>query len=336
MVVEASLANVDFSDEEFGEERYNDFINDTYGVFGDNVLVGHGEACENGGKYRGRFGCLNIEGHVLALQLCGEKSEEQVYQRPVFYSCHCPSCPKCWRSWLLREARAIEARLTEAAKRYGAVEHLVVSVPPERYGLDFKPMRALVLKAAARRGCIGGCAIYHAFRETDSGYWYFSPHWHLLCFLEGGYECRSCSKCVNGVCLDLSCHGFEAHTRKCFNTDGFIVKVAQDRTGVAGMRISVFETSKYQLSHAAFRKDCKRPNIVTWWGICSYRRLHFKYVPKKSVCPYCSSPLVRLLYTGSKVFDFDRNSATFVREPHEDLKEDGILVWAAVETDFGG
>ena len=331
-MAELSLSNVDFpDDEEFDDEAYQKFVNDSYGKFGSNLLVGHGAVTnENCGKYRGRYGCLNVDGHALPLQLRGEKSRNQVYHHPVFYSCHKPSCPKCFRSWMVREARSIEYRLLEAEKYSGKTEHIVASVPPERYGLDFLAMRSLTLKALTRRGVIGGCLIYHAFRENKStGYWFFSPHWHVLGFIEGGYKCRSCVKQLCSMC-----HGFEGHTRKCFETDGFIVKIAvsNEGHGFADERKSVYETAKYQLSHASIRTDCKRPQVVTWFGVCSYRKLHAKYVPKKAVCPLCGGKLVKLRYFGSKRFVLDRDSPDFVFESVDDLEENGIVVWEEVAT----
>ena len=334
-----SLTSVELSeDEEFDDERYEEFVNDSYGVHGANQLVGHGSVTnENCGTYRGRYGCLNTEGHELPLQLRGEKWKKQVFQHPVFYSCHKPSCPKCFRSWMVREARAIEFRLSESSKvlgkKTGVVEHIVASVPPERYSLGFVAMRALTLKALVSRGVIGGCMIYHAFRENKAtGYWYFSPHWHVLGFIEGGYKCRSC---VKQYCSE--CHGFEGHTRRRFEKDGYIIKVAQDEQGVAGERRSPYQTAKYQLSHASIRTDSKRPQVVTWFGICSYRKLKVKYVPKQAVCPYCGRKLVRIRYDGTRYFCIDRNSPDFVSESHEDLNENGAEVWSEIASvDYGG
>lgn len=330
MVDSLSLSNVDFpDDEEFDDDTHQSFINSSYGVCGSNQLVGHGSVTsENCGTYRGRYGCLNTKGHELALQLEGKKWRGQIYQHAVFYSCHKPSCPKCFRSWMVREAKAIEFRLLEAERYYGKTEHIVASVPPERYGLSFLATRALTQKALVRRGVIGGCMIYHAFRENKStGYWFFSPHWHVLGFVKGGYKCRSCVKQICSVC-----HGFEAHTRECFEQDGYIVKVAVDNEGrgAAGVRRSVLDTAKYQLSHASVRTDCKRPQVVTWFGVCSYRKLRVKYEPKKAACPICGGKLVRLRYSGNKCFCIDRNSVDFVFESVEDLEEDGVEVWEEV------
>ncbi len=325
-----SLANVDFPDnEEFDDEEYQKFVNDSYGNCGVNQLVGHGPVTnENCGKYRGRWGCLNVEGHELPLQLQGEKWREQVYQHPVFYRCHKLTCPICFRSSLYREARSIEFRSLEAEKQFGKCEHIVASVPPERYSLSLDELYRLLFEALGRRGVIGGCVIRHAFRlNRATGYWFFSPHFHILGFVAGGYRCRSCTK---QFCSE--CHGFEGRTRECFKRDGWIVKVAVDNEGrgVAGERRSIFDTAKYQLSHASVRTDRKRSGVVTWFGVCSYRKLKVKYVAKKSVCPYCGRRLVKVRYLGSRCLCVDRKSPDFRVESHEDLVENGVAVWEEV------
>jgi len=338
-VTDLSLENVDFSDEEFDDDRYEEFLNERFGVFGFNMLVGHGEAKPNCGRYEGDVGCLNVDGHRFALQLAGVGVEEEVYRRPVFHNCHRPACPKCYRGWMVLEGKRIAARLAEGSKRWGLVEHLSANVPPERYGMDFKAMRAFVLRALVRRGVVGGCLIYHAFRENKyTRHWFFAPHWHCLGFIRGGYTCRSCAKCAyasRSVCA--GCHGFEAHTRECFNVDGVIAKVAVDDKGEAGKRRSVFQTAKYQLSHASIRTDCVRPQVVTWFGVCSYRKLKVVFVPEKPVCPICGNQLRPVVYSGSKHFCVDRDSADFKSDSRERLVEDGCVVWEyKPESDFRG
>jgi len=338
-LTDLSLENVDFpdevsEDEEFDDVRYQKFVNSSFADWGFNQLVGHGPvANDKCSTYRGRYGCLHTELHEFPLLLLGEKKwEGQVFQHPVFYSCHRLSCPKCFRSAMVREARAVEGRLVEAEKFHGRAEHIVASVPLEYYYLangsysDFLVMRGLALKALARRDVVGGAMFYHAFREDKSGHWYPSPHFHILGFILGGYRCRVC---VKQFCSE--CHGFEGLTRRCFEKDGFIVKIAQDWfSGVAGERKSLYNTAKYQLSHASIRTDVKRPHVVTWFGVCSYRRLKFKYVLKKAVCPYCGGVLVRVRYLGSKYFCVDRDSSDFVSSSHEDLVEEGVVLWEEI------
>jgi len=338
-VTDLSLENVDFVDEEYDDTRYREFLNEEFGVCGHNTLVGHGKPRPRCGDYEGDIGCLDTEAHKFRLQLAGSVGVEEIYRRPVFHHCHRPACPKCYRAWMVHEAKRIAGRLAEASKRYGSVEHLSANVPPERYGMDFKAMRAFILKALKRRGVIGGCIIYHGFRENKfTRHWFFAPHWHCLGFLQGGYSCRGCSKrafASRSVCA--GCHGFEAHTRECFNVDGTIVKVAVDDKGEAGERRSVFQSAKYQLSHASIRTDCVRPQVVTWFGTCSYRKLKFVYVSEKPVCAICGGQLRGVRYSGSKHFCVDVDSPDFKFESVEVLREDGRVVWEYLpESDSGG
>lgn len=341
MVGRQSLANVDFSDdEEFDDEEYQQFINSSYGVCGVHVLAGHGSVTDEKkcGSYRGRWGCLNTQGHALPLQLQGEKSWEQVYQHPVFYSCHKWTCPRCFRSNVNREARRAEYRLKKAEERLGLkCEHVIASVPPERYSLTVAQMRALCIKALKSRGWMGGAILFHAFRlNRSTGYWFFSPHFHTLSIPSSTYLCRNCAK---RLCSE--CHGFEWLTRERFERDGWIVKVAVDNQGrgVAGERRSIFDTLKYQLSHCSVSTEQKRSVVVTWYGTCSYRQLtDIKYTPKKAECPYCGQKLVKVRYLGSRHLCVDRESPDFKYESHEDLVENGVLVWEEVAEamDVGG
>lgn len=332
-MTELSLSNVDEHD--FEEPDVGSFvIGHDWGTLGARQMVGHGSVTnDNCGTYRGRYGCLHTELHELPLMLDGKKWKGQVYHHPVFYSCHKPSCPVCFRSWAFREAGEIDTRLAEASKRFGLVEHIIASVPLSSYGLSDEGLRAKTVKALAVRGIVGGCLIFHGFRYKETRGWYWSPHFHVLGFIKGGYKCRSC---VKQLCS--SCCGFEAHTRRCFEKDGFIVKIAEDRYGVKGVRGSVSETAKYQLSHASIRTDVKRPHAVFWYGVCSYRKLKVKVEKRKASCPCCGRELIRLRYFGMKRFVLDRDSPYFVYESFDDLEEEGRVVWEEVPSsryDYG-
>lgn len=337
MNVSQEYVNTVFSEED--EEYDHGEPNDSYGTCGADQLVGHGKiTSEKCGTYRGRFGCLNSAGHELPLMLQGEKWHDQIYQKPNFYSCHRPSCPKCVVSWKLREAKAIDYRLTECAKllgkQTGMVEHFSASISrAHAKRIGFKAERKLIQRALENRGIIGGCMIHHAFRENKAtGFWYKSPHWHILGFLEGGYN--KCRYCVKQYCSE--CHGFEWHTKELWKKDGVVVKVCVDKEGVAAERVSVYQTAKYQLSHASIRTDSKRPQVVTWFGIASYRKMHAKYVPPKAKCPICGQRLVRVRQIGGRYLTIDRDSPDFVNGSHEDFHKDGVALWEIEENVKGG
>jgi hypothetical protein len=301
--------------EEFGEDNFEDPEVKRVGVYGAYELVGHGRITS---PYCGQFvkfkGCLNVHLHNK-ITLEGVNYADKIFVRKVRFSCGKPSCPICYkRGWAVREAGNIEARLNEAHKRYGLVEHIVVSVPTRSYGLSLKALRAEAIKALKVRKVIGGVLVYHAFRYNRRKCWYFSPHFHVLGFLLGGYGCRGCVKGCEG------CSGFEGRTRRAFKKDGYIVKVLPKRITVKG-------TAWYQLSHATVKKGVRFFRCATWFGVCSYRKLHFKPERHVEVCPICQHDLIGIRYFGGKVFNKDGDSSDYERDSFEDYKEGGRVVW---------
>jgi hypothetical protein len=323
-----SLENVDFSDEPV---EGNPNVGGKWATFGTQQIVGNGSiANDKCGTFSTHYGCLRGDLHEGA-KLNGEDCSGKGFFRVVSNSCHRPSCPLCYESWAGREAHKIEGRLLEAEKQYGKIEHFIASVPLERYGLSFDVIRKLVLKALASRGIFGGCTIFHGFRWNKwRKLWYWSPHLHVLAFLKGGYaRCRACNdrKCEGRSKEFLRCDGFEARTRREFETDGFIVKVAEDRYGAKGERKSVFDTAQYQLSHASIDVNSKRAHAVFWFGVVSYRRFHFKVEKRRVLCPICESELKRVHFVGvvglenfgHQCFVTNRRSPLFKREFLSDL-----------------
>jgi hypothetical protein len=108
-----------------------------FGRYGDYWLVGHGEVtnseCDTFKKF---MGCLNIEAHNSVRWIMPDLAKNSVFIKSVYHSCDNPLCPKCYKyGWATREAGRIEARLKESSKRFGLIEHIVVSVPDNDYGL---------------------------------------------------------------------------------------------------------------------------------------------------------------------------------------------------------
>jgi hypothetical protein len=306
-----------------------------WATFGTYQLVGNGHITnEKCGTFSSHFGCLNGDFHE-GVRLNGEDCSGKGFFRVVLNSCHKLSCPICYESACAREAHRIEARLAEASKESGLVEHLVASVPLERYDMDFDACRKFILKALVVRGIIGGALIYHHFRWNKyRKFWYPSAHFHILGFIKGGYA--NCRRCVDKKCEGRNgeykrCHGFEAHTRECFYSDGVIVKVAEDKYGVKGERESVFDTALYQLSHASIRTDSKRSHAVWWFGVCSYRKLKVKVEKPKVLCPICGNELAKVRYVGKlglenyseQCFVTNRCSPLFKQEFLSDLTDSG-------------
>jgi len=315
------------------------------GRFGHFQLVGMGsKANENCGQYIGLKVCLNIGKHNALggnfavggqVLLDGKNARNKVFVRKVHHSCNKPSCPECFKyGWAVREARMIEARILEGETRFlGKAEHFAVS-PSFKDLNDFpdtskgyEKLRRRVLAMLTARGIVGGCLIFHGFRFRHwNRHWFWSAHFHCIGFVLGGYSrCRGCMKgCVG-------CDGFEARTRKEFQKDGCIVKVAVDRAGNCLERKSIYATALYELRHATIRDDVVRPHTVTWFGSCSYRKLKVVIEKGVSTCPICHDELHwgryvthKCVITNQHVFGY-RNSYV---EDYYDLEGYPSLVYS--------
>jgi hypothetical protein len=309
-----------------------------WGKYGQYELVGQGKVTnpDTCGKFRGFWGCPRTDLHNKTT-LDGKNHKGKVYVKKIFHSCDKPTCSICFkRGWAVREAGNIESRIKEAEKRFGKAEHIVVSVPQKDYGLSFEALQSKAVKVMAARNILGGCKIFHAFRyhranETYVGEpagWFWSPHFHVLGFIDGGYSrCRHCQKST----LDcLTCDGYEGRTRRCYEKDGYIVKVL-------GSRKSIFGTAWYQLNHASIKRGVTRFHVASWWGICSYRKLKLKKDDRiqRNKCPICGMDLVRLRYMG---FDFAKIMSEFwIREFEDDaFDSSGNPLWVeAVSGRYG-
>jgi hypothetical protein len=276
-----------------------------YATFGVYQLVGHGKQTNDRcGTFRKVVGCSRAELHN---KMIFDKKGRLVdcrgkgYFRPVFHSCDRPSCPTCYeRGWAIREASNMDFRLGEIAKRldhvaYGDVEHCIVNLPPKYWGLDYAGLRDLCDHVLLSRGVVGGAKIFHGARfNHDTRRWYFSPHFHCLCWIRDGFRrCRGCAgHCKKG------CGGFVDRNYRLNEVDGCYVMVK-------GKRKTIFGTCWYQLHHSTIRTDVKRFHAVTWFGIASYRKMKISKELRKAYdekhrkkCPICGSDLVRHEYYG--------------------------------------
>jgi hypothetical protein len=295
-------------EEDFAEEE-PETVN-VSGRWGDFVLVGGGEITNPSscGKFR-FFGCLRTELHGR-MRIDGKDYRNKAYVKIVPYSCDKPSCPMCYKyGWASRKAQKIETRLKEAGKRWGQVEHIIMAIPPETYALPLDEMRSKALGALFSRSVMGGVLIFHGFRFNKHHFWYWSPHFHVLGFIRGGFgKCRGCEKCVKG------CGGFVDRSYRLHEKDDCIVKVK-------GERITVGGTAWYQLHHATVLEGATRFHVATWFGVCSYRKLRVTVERKKHLCPLCQHELVPLLCFCDDII-LDADSTDFKKEFY-DLVVDG-------------
>ena len=247
--------------------------------------------------------CKNVEGHKEVF-LGGSDCTDKVVVRHNHMWCSKSSCPVCFiRGWSTREARSIAGRFIEGDKRgFGKVEHVMVSPSVIDRDLPESVLRVKCRDALFDRGVVGGCMIFHGFREgKDCKALVWSPHYHVLGYILGGYSCRNCSsaKC-------LSCKsGFEAVTRRLNEKDGCVVRVLGERKTVVG-------TAWYQLNHSTIRVGMKRFQSVTWFGSVSYCKFKSEKVKTESLCPACDGEMVKSFYVGKRHIVKDIGSADYV------------------------
>jgi len=120
--------------------------------YGEYELVGHGKQTNSGcGKFLGFRGCARVDLHNM-ITLDGVNYSGKVFVQKVHCTCHKPTCPVCYKhGWAVREAKRIEARLSECSKRFGQVEHIIVSVPQRDYGLSLEALRHKVVQKIMKK-----------------------------------------------------------------------------------------------------------------------------------------------------------------------------------------
>lgn len=331
-----------------------------WGVFGDFELVGHGKVSGyNCGKWLGINACLNVKNHGSEpICLDGSVSHKgDIYARLVHKHCFNFRCPVCYKYGAsYREANHMEQRLKAVAVaragvcKSSVVEHVSLSIPSKEYGLCFEDLKKKMVAACHARGLFDFYAIFHPFRyhnheeflrsgTANEENWFFSPHWHILGFIEGGYQrCRSCphgkrygSKSWNraGSPACRGCSGFEGVTREMYDVDSYIAKVEPERVTVKG-------TASYQLNHAGLVRNGKRASPAVGFGLLGCRGVKVKYVREKHVCPICKIELVKARYFGSRKFVLDEQSKDFKRFFWSPMDEGMGDVWVKrTEKDFG-
>jgi hypothetical protein len=291
--------------------------------FGDWELVGNGSVTDAVHCATTRYirGCVRIDLHnrdVDGVDYTGKVALER-----VFMSCDKPSCPRCYyKGWAYREAGKIEARLLESGKRWGLPEHIVVSPSARDYGLPYESLLAKAVKFLFELGVVGGVLLFHPARYDDVRHWYFSPHFHILGHIAGGYRCRDC-KCTVSECR--ACDLFVNRRYRLHERSGWIFKVL-------GKRKSVFGTACYQLEHSAFRVGSKRANVARWFGVCSYRKLKVTVEKRRRLCPICDEEFGKVLALCG-IDDVPRGRGVLFDDM---FGSDGLRRYAEIVSDYGG
>jgi hypothetical protein len=276
--------------------------------------------------------CSNREGHVGVVVdgvLCTGKS----FVKIVLNSCDRPTCKVCVGSWKVRLANAIGSRLFELSKSLGKIEHVIVSVPKKYYGLGYVAIRRKVEDVALSRGVCGNM-IVHAFGGHSRKSTKFNIHFHVMGFIEGGFDrCRGCVH-KRGDCK--ACDGFKGRQVRGFAEDGCIVKVLSERKSVYAKYLDKGETFKanvvgtlvYELGHATVLRGVSRFHVSVWFGKCSYSLGKVVVGVKNRCCPICGQELVKHFYRGSLPLVFKRSGG--VKECLYDTVENDEVVFVEV------
>jgi hypothetical protein len=247
------------------------------------------------GQWRSLVVCKNKEGHKGKF-LNGVDCSGKVVVRHKHWWCHKATCPICFaRGWSVRQARSVDSRVETGVKRgFGKVEHCMVSVAVAHRGLPEFVMRKRCRDALKDRGVVGGGMIFHGFRvDRERNCLVWSPHYHVLGFIEGGFDrCRDCVHVREDCAV---CDGFKGRETRGYAKDKYLVKVLPERK-------TVFGTAWYQLNHATIRVGLKRFHAVTWYGCCSNRMYSSaKFISKaEDVCPVCSGEMVKCFHAGKR------------------------------------
>lgn len=266
------------------------------------LLVGHGSSLFDCGRLVLR-GCLNVANHV-GFNLDGVDMNGKVFIHVASRTCFRPLCPKCYEKWAKREGLRAEHRLSAPENRkFGNSVHIVVSPPESLWFMDYKQLRRKAHVVMRRAGVLGGSIMFHHVRGNKRVGWRFSPHFHVV-----------------GFAFDGERYGrVKAH----FERDGWVVKNLGFRNTVSG-------TIQYQLTHAGVPVDVNNFHVLTWFGVCSYSKLHVdKLESKHKNCPICGISLVKLRYFGVEPL---REGDVWV----DNMKDGfGQLFCVAHQNDFG-
>jgi len=257
------------------------------------------------GRWVGYWVCKNVEGHE-GVHVGDVDCTNKVVVRHRHLWCNKSSCPICFiRGWSVRDARSIVGRLTEGENRsFGKIEHITVSVAVADRDLPESVLRKRCRDALVDRGVSGACMIFHGFREREDRLaLVWSPHYHALGFIEGGFD--RCRSCVHNREDCRICDGFKGREVRGFAKDGYLVKIHEERK-------TVFGTAWYQLNHATVRVGVKRFQSVTWFGNVSYCKFRSEKSKSEVLCPACENEMVRSFYVGDRHIAKDIGDADYV------------------------
>jgi len=239
-------------------------------------------------------------GDFMTLHACPNEPAHFVHRRRA--SCRNRGCPKCYPSFVTREADSISARVRGCGGLRGVhgvgtrLSHVVISPPIDNYDWknEFDRAKRDLKEVRDRSGLTGGAAIFHPLRRTeraklefqgakwagypgsgwdwvhengyinDPDYVYFSPHWHII-----GY-------------------GWIEPGDTEFALTGWVVKRIRTITGIEGGGVK--RLLHYLLTHAGWKDNGARGgNCVIFFGEMSVRSMGVTSRKETHLygCPVC-------------------------------------------------
>ena len=179
-------------------------------------------------------------------------------------TCKVANCPKCFESWINRQANRSTRRFSKYLEdKDFNFRHIILSPPQDQAKKMSYPQLKKWLSHALKVANIKTCAvIFHPFRFQDQkkSMPYVSPHFHLLAY------------------------GKITNTTEFHNKTQWLIKNKGDMKN----EIDIFNCVRYMLSHAGIRK---RTHVVRYLGDISYRKLKVEKEPFEHNCPHCNLPL---------------------------------------------
>jgi len=201
------------------------------------------------------WGCNNTKQHP----------QNKHYAEHEVKTCKVANCPKCFESWINRQANRSTRRFSKYLedKTYN-FRHIILSPPQEQakeMSYDkLKKWLTFALKVANIKTC---AVVFHPFRFQDQkkSMPYLSPHFHLLVY------------------------GKVTNTTEFHNKTQWMIKNKGDMKN----EVDIFNCVRYLLSHAGIRG---KTHAVRYLGDISYRKLKVEKEPFEHGCPHCNLPLI--------------------------------------------
>jgi len=200
------------------------------------------------------YGCNNTKQHPKGKHYAEHEQK----------TCKTAHCPKCFVSWINRQANRSTRRFMKFSKnKQFSFRHIVLSPPQERAKTmtynELKKWLENALKVANIKTC---AIVFHPFRfqDREKVQPYNSPHFHLLVY------------------------GKVTNTTEFYSKTQWLIK----NKGDMKTDVDIFNCVRYLLSHAGVRK---RTHVIRYLGDISYRKLKVEKEPKYHFCPYCELPL---------------------------------------------